>query len=146
MEAVVKIKKNLIQLIFVDNDGSASLLPEDEDPLDQSSSTLKTTTTVNTEEEEHLDAVGGPLEVVVANPEKSQTPMESYITYEVKTETARLEYAASSLCIRRRFQDFIWLKVNFIKFTFFKTFFNFRKNWRRIIPAVSFRHSLQSST
>ena len=42
---------------------------------------------MNTEEEEHLDAVGGPLEVVVANPEKSQTPMESYITYEVKTET-----------------------------------------------------------
>ncbi|CBY18443.1 unnamed protein product [Oikopleura dioica] len=93
-----------------DNDASASLLPEDEDPLDASSSAPKTTNHVNTEEEEHLDAIGGLLEVIVANPEKSQTPMESYITYEVKTETARLEYAASSLCIRRRFQDFIWLK------------------------------------
>ena len=30
---------------------------------------------------------------MVGNPEKTQTPMESYITYEVKTETDRVEYS-----------------------------------------------------
>ena len=36
--------------------------------------------------------------------------MESYITYEVKTETDRVEYSAQQMCIRRRYQDFLWLK------------------------------------
>ena len=111
MEVVVFLTlMKIYSRFFLDTGGNGSLLPEDEDPLDASSA-KKTADHINTEEEEHLDAVGGPLEVVVANPEKTQTPMESFITYEVKTETARLEYAASSLCIRRRFQDFIWLKV-----------------------------------
>lgn len=85
------------------------LLPADESPLDPPCVHLEAGT-ASIEESEHLDTAGGPLMVTVANPEKTQTPMESYITYEVKTETTRLEYAASSLCIRRRFQDFIWLK------------------------------------
>lgn len=111
MEVVVFLTlMKIYSRFFLDTGGNGSLLPEDEDPLDASSA-KKTADHINTEEEEHLDAVGGPLEVVVANPEKTQTPMESFITYEVKTETARLEYASSSLCIRRRFQDFIWLKV-----------------------------------
>lgn len=36
-----------------------------------------------------LDAGSGKLVIIVGNPEKAQTPMESYITYEVKTETDR---------------------------------------------------------
>ena len=36
---------------------------------------------------------GGKLEVTVGNPEKQQTPMESYITYEIRTETDRVEYS-----------------------------------------------------
>ena len=36
--------------------------------------------------------------------------MESFITYEVKTETDRVEFSAQQLCIRRRYQDFLWLK------------------------------------
>ena len=31
--------------------------------------------------------------ITVGNPEKQQTPMESYITYEIRTETDRVEYS-----------------------------------------------------
>jgi len=37
-----------------------------------------------------MDNGGGKLTITVGNPEKAQTPMESYITYEVKTETDRI--------------------------------------------------------
>ena len=39
--------------------------------------------------------------------------MESFITYEVKTETDRIEYSVQQSTIRRRYQDFIWLKTKF---------------------------------
>lgn len=62
------------------------------------------------DEAEHLEKGGGKLGVTVENPEKTQTPMESYITYEVNTVTDRVEYSAQQMCIRRRYQDFLWLK------------------------------------
>ena len=36
-----------------------------------------------------MDSGNGKLTIMVGSPEKAQTPMESYITYEVKTETDR---------------------------------------------------------
>ena len=39
--------------------------------------------------------------------------MESYITYEVRTETDRVEYSIQQSTIRRRYQDFVWLKTKF---------------------------------
>ena len=49
----------------------------------------------------------------MGNPEKQQTPMESYITYEIRTETDRVEYSVQQSTIRRRYQDFVWLKTKF---------------------------------
>lgn len=60
-----------------------------------------------------MDSGNGKLTITVGSPEKAQTPMESYITYEVKTETDRVEYSVQQSTIRRRYQDFVWLKQKF---------------------------------
>jgi len=65
------------------------------------------------DEESFMDQGEGKLKITVGNPEKSQTPMESFITYEVKTETDRIEYSVQQSTIRRRYQDFVWLKTKF---------------------------------
>jgi len=65
------------------------------------------------DEPSFLNTGGGTLTITVGNPEKQQTPMESYITYEVRTETDRVEYSIQQSTIRRRYQDFVWLKTKF---------------------------------
>ncbi|ELU06895.1 hypothetical protein CAPTEDRAFT_21975 [Capitella teleta] len=50
------------------------------------------------------------LFVVVDNPEKHTTAMESYITFRVTSKTTRSDYESSEFQVRRRYNDFIWLR------------------------------------
>jgi len=50
------------------------------------------------------------LMVSVDNPEKHTTTMESYITFRVVTKTTRSEYEGEELQVRRRYNDFLWLR------------------------------------
>uniref|UniRef100_A0A8C1TPC5 Sorting nexin 7 n=1 Tax=Cyprinus carpio TaxID=7962 RepID=A0A8C1TPC5_CYPCA len=48
--------------------------------------------------------------VTVDNPESHVTAIETYITYRVVTKTTRSEFDSSEFEVRRRYQDFLWLK------------------------------------
>uniref|UniRef100_A0A4X2JT55 Sorting nexin 7 n=1 Tax=Vombatus ursinus TaxID=29139 RepID=A0A4X2JT55_VOMUR len=50
------------------------------------------------------------LFITVDNPESHITTIETFITYRVTTKTSRGEFDSSEFEVRRRYQDFLWLK------------------------------------
>uniref|UniRef100_A0A673GHS6 PX domain-containing protein n=1 Tax=Sinocyclocheilus rhinocerous TaxID=307959 RepID=A0A673GHS6_9TELE len=56
------------------------------------------------------DADTKDIFVTVDNPESHVTAIETYITYRVMTKTTRSEFDSSEFEVRRRYQDFLWLK------------------------------------
>lgn len=50
------------------------------------------------------------LFVTVGAPESHVTTVETFITYRVATQTSRGEFDSSEFEVRRRYQDFLWLK------------------------------------
>ncbi|KAM9424608.1 sorting nexin-30 [Pholidichthys leucotaenia] len=51
------------------------------------------------------------LFVTVDDPKKHVSTMETYITYRVSTKTTRIEFDLPEYCVRRRYQDFDWLRM-----------------------------------
>ncbi|KAK5900659.1 hypothetical protein CgunFtcFv8_025601 [Champsocephalus gunnari] len=51
------------------------------------------------------------LFVTVDDPKKHVSTMETYITYRVSTKTSRVEFDLPEYCVRRRYQDFDWLRI-----------------------------------
>nr|XP_057920540.1 sorting nexin-30 [Doryrhamphus excisus] len=51
------------------------------------------------------------LFVTVDDPKKHVSTMETYITYRVSTKTTRIEFDLPDYCVRRRYQDFDWLRI-----------------------------------
>lgn len=51
------------------------------------------------------------LFVAVDDPQQHATPMETYFTYRILTKTTRSEFDSSEYEVRRRYQDFFWLKT-----------------------------------
>ncbi|XP_054568051.1 sorting nexin-7 [Eptesicus fuscus] len=50
------------------------------------------------------------LFITVDDPESHVTTIETFITYRVATQTSRGEFDSSEFEVRRRYQDFLWLK------------------------------------
>ncbi|XP_029313798.1 LOW QUALITY PROTEIN: sorting nexin-7 [Cottoperca gobio] len=48
--------------------------------------------------------------IAVDNPESHVTAIETFITYRVVTKTTRSEFDSSEYEVRRRYQDFLWLR------------------------------------
>ncbi|XP_030624758.1 sorting nexin-7 [Chanos chanos] len=61
-------------------------------------------------EEEDGDADTKDIFVTVDSPESHVTAIETFITYRVVTKTTRSEFDSSEYEVRRRYQDFLWLK------------------------------------
>ncbi|XP_057178406.1 sorting nexin-7 [Triplophysa rosa] len=61
------------------------------------------------EEEEDIDTKD--IFVTVDDPESYVTAIETFITYRVVTKTTRSEFDSSEFEVRRRYQDFLWLKA-----------------------------------
>ncbi|KAL5016052.1 hypothetical protein ScPMuIL_005641 [Solemya velum] len=57
-----------------------------------------------------VDTETNDLFVVVDNPEKHSGTMESYITFRITTKTTRTEFDSSDYAVRRRYNDFVWLR------------------------------------
>ncbi|XP_038154896.1 sorting nexin-30 isoform X1 [Cyprinodon tularosa] len=51
------------------------------------------------------------LFVTVDDPKKHVSTMETYITYRVSTKTTRIEFDLPEYSVRRRYQDFDWLRT-----------------------------------
>ncbi|VVC40070.1 Hypothetical protein CINCED_3A023179 [Cinara cedri] len=52
------------------------------------------------------------IQVHVDNPQKIIEPLETYITYRVTTKVNRTDYPHKEYVIRRRYNDFVWLRQN----------------------------------
>ncbi|ESN91766.1 hypothetical protein HELRODRAFT_189801 [Helobdella robusta] len=57
-----------------------------------------------------LDSDKHDLTVTVDNPEKHVSTMESFITYRITTTCTRPEYENKDYQVRRRYNDFLWLR------------------------------------
>ncbi|XP_061589431.1 sorting nexin-30 [Cololabis saira] len=51
------------------------------------------------------------LFVTVDDPKKHVSTMETYITYRISTKTTRIEFDLPEYSVRRRYQDFDWLRI-----------------------------------
>ncbi|XP_048476165.1 sorting nexin-30 [Rhincodon typus] len=61
--------------------------------------------------DEELDGETKDLFVTVDDPKKHVSAMETYITYRVITKTTRNEFDLPEYTVRRRYQDFDWLRT-----------------------------------
>ncbi|XP_007541187.1 sorting nexin-7 isoform X2 [Poecilia formosa] len=61
-------------------------------------------------EEEQQGAINKDIFVTVDNPESHISAIETFITYRVVTRTTCSEFDSSEYEVRRRYQDFLWLK------------------------------------
>ncbi|XP_017269520.1 sorting nexin-7 [Kryptolebias marmoratus] len=62
------------------------------------------------EEEQQQDGDTKDIFVTVDNPENHITALETFIMYRVVTKTTRSEFDSSEFEVRRRYQDFLWLR------------------------------------
>ncbi|XP_041670206.1 sorting nexin-7 [Cheilinus undulatus] len=62
------------------------------------------------DEEEQQDAHTKDIFITVDNPESHVTAIETFIMYRVLTKTTRGEFDSSEYEVRRRYQDFLWLR------------------------------------
>ncbi|XP_041741183.1 sorting nexin-30-like isoform X1 [Coregonus clupeaformis] len=61
--------------------------------------------------DDDLDGETRDLFVTVDDPKKHVSTMETYITYKVATKTTRVEFDLPEYSVRRRYQDFDWLRT-----------------------------------
>ncbi|XP_054275265.1 sorting nexin-30-like [Macrosteles quadrilineatus] len=74
---------------------------------------------------------GKDLQVRVDNPQKHLDSLETYITFRVTTRTSREEFSENEYVVRRRYNDFVWLRQKLIEE--FPT---------HVIPPLPAKHSL----
>ncbi|CAH1801633.1 unnamed protein product [Owenia fusiformis] len=79
---------------------------------DEMNSSMKTLSDIKLSSVNSLDAEleCDDLKVTVDSPEKLVTNMESYTTFLVSTITTRSEYDSPEYSVRRRYNDFLWLR------------------------------------
>lgn len=53
--------------------------------------------------------------IKIDNPEKNLETMETYITFRVTTRAARIEFSDHEYVVRRRYNDFLWLRQKLIE-------------------------------
>ncbi|KAM8731993.1 sorting nexin-7 isoform 1-T1 [Acanthopagrus schlegelii] len=82
----------------------------DGSPMPNSPSSMVNQYRLEEDEEEQLDANTKDLFIDVDNPESHVTAIETFIMYRVLTKTTRSEFDSSEYEVRRRYQDFLWLR------------------------------------
>ncbi|PVD23207.1 hypothetical protein C0Q70_16470 [Pomacea canaliculata] len=92
-----------------DDDGMESL---DLDVSTKSEGTVSRSSSLiaNFRLDEDEDAETRDLFIVVDDPEKHTSTLEAYITFRVTTKTTRAEFDNSDYSVRRRYNDFLWLR------------------------------------
>ncbi|XP_042372744.1 sorting nexin-7-like, partial [Plectropomus leopardus] len=82
----------------------------DGSPMPNSPSSMVNQYTMQEEEEEEQDANAKDIFITVDNPESQVTAIETFIMYRVVTKTTRSEFDSCEYEVRRRYQDFLWLR------------------------------------
>ncbi|KTF83699.1 hypothetical protein cypCar_00037841 [Cyprinus carpio] len=95
------------------NPGSAAekdLILPNGTPVDTSSPASSSSLLNRLQLDDDLDGETRDLFVTVDDPKKHVSTMETYITYRVCTKTTRTEFDLPEYTVRRRYQDFDWLR------------------------------------
>uniref|UniRef100_A0A8C2AYV7 Sorting nexin-30 n=1 Tax=Cyprinus carpio TaxID=7962 RepID=A0A8C2AYV7_CYPCA len=95
------------------NPGSAAekdLILPNGTPVDTSSPASSSSLLNRLQLDDDLDGETRDLFVTVDDPKKHVSTMETYITYRVCTKTTRTEFDLPEYSVRRRYQDFDWLR------------------------------------
>ncbi|MGH0159790.1 UNVERIFIED_CONTAM: hypothetical protein FKN15_073020 [Acipenser sinensis] len=79
-------------------------------PVDTSSPASSSSLLNRLQLDDDLDGETRDLFVTVDDPKKHVSTMETYITYRVTTKTTRTEFDLPEYYVRRRYQDFDWLR------------------------------------
>ncbi|XP_071588073.1 sorting nexin-30 isoform X2 [Heliangelus exortis] len=79
-------------------------------PVDTSSPASSSSLLNRLQLDDDLDGETRDLFVTVDDPKKHVCTMETYITYRVTTKTTRAEFDLPEYSVRRRYQDFDWLR------------------------------------
>ncbi|XP_023131631.1 sorting nexin-7 isoform X2 [Amphiprion ocellaris] len=112
------------QTVAADLSGHMLGLDEDEDlevftknssladgsPMPNSPGSMVNQYRLEEDEEDQLGAYTKDIFVTVDNPESNVTAIETFIMYRVVTKTTRSEFDSSEYEVRRRYQDFLWLR------------------------------------
>ncbi|XP_028828422.1 sorting nexin-30 isoform X2 [Denticeps clupeoides] len=80
-------------------------------PVDTSSPASSSSLLNRLQLDDDLDGETRDLFVTVDDPRKHVSTMETYITYRVSTKTTRAEFDLPEYSVRRRYQDFDWLRI-----------------------------------
>ncbi|XP_063066821.1 sorting nexin-30 isoform X2 [Engraulis encrasicolus] len=80
-------------------------------PVDTSSPASSSSLLNRLQLDDDLDGETRDLFVTVDDPKKHVSTMETYITYRVSTKTSRVEFDLPEYSVRRRYQDFDWLRI-----------------------------------
>lgn len=62
----------------------------------------------------HIDE-NSDLCVKVDNPQKVLDTLETYITFRITTKVARIEFPENEYIVRRRYNDFLWLRQKLVE-------------------------------
>ncbi|XP_035827474.1 sorting nexin-30 isoform X2 [Aplysia californica] len=72
------------------------------------------------------------LFIVVDDPEKHTSTLEAYITFRVTTKTSRTEFEGTEFSVRRRYNDFLWIRQRLEE-----------KHPTHLVPPLPEKHSLK---
>lgn len=82
----------------------------DGSPMPNSPGSMVNQYRLEEDEEDQLGAYTKDIFINVDNPESNVTAIETFIMYRVVTKTTRSEFDSSEYEVRRRYQDFVWLR------------------------------------
>ncbi|XP_023601217.1 sorting nexin-7 isoform X2 [Myotis lucifugus] len=99
-------RKRMLNDAWAKGGGDASLMDMNSLSPTMPTSPLSMINQVKFEDEPDLK----DLFITVDDPESHVTTIETFITYRVATQTSRGEFDSSEFEVRRRYQDFLWLK------------------------------------
>ncbi|XP_072114287.1 sorting nexin-30 isoform X2 [Mobula birostris] len=92
-------------------DGDKDLTLPNGTPVETSSPASSSSLLNRLQLDDELDGETRDLFVTVDDPKKHVSAMETYITYRVSTKTTRTEFDLPEYVVRRRYQDFDWLRI-----------------------------------
>ncbi|XP_053088744.1 sorting nexin-7 isoform X2 [Pangasianodon hypophthalmus] len=104
------------QMLELDEDEDLEVFSKDATFMDGSSFSVSMQTSPGSMvnqyrfEDEEDECGTKDIFITVDNPESHVTAIETFITYRVLTKTTRSEFDSSEYEVRRRYQDFFWLK------------------------------------
>lgn len=102
-------------MLDLDEDDDLEVFSKNTSPADQSPTPNSPGSMVNQyrpeeEEGELEDAITKDIFITVDNPESHVNAIETFIMYRVATRTTRSEFDSCEFEVRRRYQDFLWLR------------------------------------